>query len=57
MIGTGFTAEPAEIQIKDLKKNSYYSFFEINGFRYVFTIIALHIEPKKFLNLQFNFST
>jgi phosphopantetheinyl transferase len=57
MIGTGFTTEPAEIQLVDIEKNSYYSFFEINGLRYVFTIITLHIEPEKFLNLQFNFST
>ena len=56
MIGTGFTTEPAEIQIKDLKKNSYFAFFEINDLRYIFTIITAHFEPEKFLNSQLNFS-
>ena len=56
MIGTGFTTEPAEIQIKDLKKNSNFTFFEKNDLRYIFTIITSHFEPEKFLNLQLNFS-
>lgn len=57
MSGTGFTTEPSEIQLVDIEKNSYHSFFEINNHRYIFTLITLHIEPEKFLNLQFNFST
>ena len=54
MTGTGFTMEPAKINLKLLKKNCFYTFFEKNKIMYVFTAIALHLEPNKFLDLHLN---
>jgi phosphopantetheinyl transferase len=54
MIGTGFTSEPANIQIESLEMNCHSVFFENNDLKYIFTIITSHFEPKKFLNSQFN---
>jgi phosphopantetheinyl transferase len=54
MTGTGFTMEPAKINLKLLKKNCFYTFFEKNEIMYVFTAIALHLEPNKFLDLHLN---
>lgn len=54
MIGTGFTTEPADIQIEILELNSHSVFFENNDSKYIFTIITSHFKPEKFLNLQFN---
>ena len=52
MTGTGFTMEPAKIDLKLLKKNSFYTLFEKNEILFVFTAIALYLDPNKFLDLH-----
>lgn len=56
MIGTGFTSEPANIQIESLKLNSHSIFFENDDSKFIFTIITSHFKPEKFLISRFNFS-
>ncbi|MFM7681464.1 MAG: 4'-phosphopantetheinyl transferase family protein [Bacteroidota bacterium] len=55
MIGTGFTSEPADIQIESVEFNSHAIFFENNVSKFIFTVITSHFEPEQFLNLRFNF--
>jgi phosphopantetheinyl transferase len=52
MTGTGFTMEPAKIDLKLLKKNSFSTLFEKNDIHFVFTAISLHLDPSKFLDLH-----
>ena len=57
MMGTGFTMEPAKIEISLLHKNGFYTFLKSANDSYVLTLTALNFDPKDYIESQFILSS
>jgi phosphopantetheinyl transferase len=53
MIGTGFTTDPAKIELKFLRKNSFYTSIKSAYASYVLTLTALDFDPNDYIKSDF----
>jgi len=54
MIGTGFTTEPAKIELKFLQKNGFDTSIKTADATYVLTLTALDFDPSGYIEANFN---